>query len=108
MTTLFLLNFVDGVRDASPFNRPIAVKGTLSLAPGQFGEGADFTLGSLGALVPLPGDFTVEFWIDGSGVGTILEKVGDPCPVPCGMPRLKLRFKRIRIGVANEVLLSDA
>lgn len=100
-----LINFTEGIRDASPNNRSVSTSGTVALVAGQFGDGGDFTDGLLqipdAPALRLPADFTLEFWVNGSGEGTIWDKrISDDCPVPCGMPKpaTKIQFKQIKIG----------
>lgn len=108
MNPALLINFTEGIRDASPNNRTVSTSGTVALVAGQFGDGGDFAAGQIqipdAPALKLPADFTLEFWIDGSGEGSIWDKqVTVTCPVPCGSPRpvTPLRFLDIRKGEAR-------
>lgn len=91
MNPTLLINFTDGIRDASPNNLPLTVNG-VSLSPGQFGEGGDFTNGKIitPPIALLQENFTLELWIAGGSAG-ILWQIGSErsgtCPVPCGVAR---------------------
>ena len=91
MNPTLLVNFTDGIRDASPNNLPLTHSG-VSLAPGQFGLGGDFTNGTITTPpIGITGSFTLELWIAAGSAG-ILCNFGsttrrDLCPVPCGVAR---------------------
>jgi len=91
MNPTLLINFTDGIRDASPNNLPLTHSG-VSLAPGQFGLGGDFTHGTITTPpIGLSENFTLELWIAAGSAG-ILCNFGSTtrralCPVPCGVAR---------------------
>jgi len=91
MNPTLLINFTDGIRDASPNNLPLTVNG-VSLAPGQFGDGGDFTNGTIVTPpIAILGNFTLELWVAAGSAGILWEIGSDStthaCPVPCGVAR---------------------
>jgi len=105
MNPTLLINFTDGIRDASPNNLPLTVNG-VSLAPGQFGEGGDFTHGTI--ITPpleLTEDFTLELWILAGSSGILWDMSAAKCPVPCGIarPASPIRFVQLNRGTAQRI-----
>jgi len=105
MNPTLLINFTDGIRDASPNNLPLTVNG-VSLAPGQFGEGGDFTHGTI--ITPpleLTEDFTLELWILAGSSGILWDMSAAKCPVACGIarPASPIRFVQLNRGTAQRI-----
>jgi len=105
MNPALLINFTDGIRDASPNNLPLTVNG-VSLAPGQFGLGGDFTSGTI--ITPpivILGNFTLEFWILAGSSGILWDISAAKCPVPCGIarPASPIRFVQLNKGTAQRI-----
>jgi hypothetical protein len=106
MNPTLLINFTDGIRDASPSNRPLTVT-SVSISPGQFGDGGDFTSGTV--ITPplnLSTDFTLELWVEAGSTGILWDMSPAKCPVPCGVaqPANKLRFVQLNKGKAEAIV----
>lgn len=103
-----LINFTEGIRDASPNNRSVSTSGTVALVPGQFGDGGDFTSGKI--ITPsldIDADFTLELWIAAGSSGILWDMSADTkCPVPCGSvrPVNPLSFIQVNLGPVQEII----
>jgi hypothetical protein len=106
MNPTLLINFTDGIRDASPNNLPLIVNG-VSLVPGQFDLGGDFTNGTITTpSLELSADFTLELWVEAGSSGILWDmSADDKCPVPCGIARPvnRIRFVQLNRGTAQEI-----
>jgi len=105
MNPTLLINFTDGIRDASPNNLPLTVNG-VSIAPGQFGDGGDFTNGTITTPpITILGDFTLELWILAGSSGILWDMSPAKCPVPCGIarPTSPIRFVQLNRGPAQRI-----
>jgi len=105
MNPTLLINFTDGIRDASPNNLPLTVNG-VSIAPGQFDLGGDFTNGTITTPpIELTADFTLELWILAGSSGILWDMSPSKCPVPCGIARSAspIRFVQLNKGTAQRI-----
>jgi len=105
MNPTLLINFTDRVRDASPNNLSLTVNG-VSLAPGQFGDGGDFTNGTVVTpSIAIPADFTLELWVAGGSEGILWDMSPAKCPVACGIarPTSPIRFVQLNRGPAQRI-----
>jgi hypothetical protein len=105
MNPTLLINFTNGIRDASPNNLTLTVT-SISTSPGQFGDGGDFTTGTIVTpSINLPADFTLELWIAAGSSGILWDMSDDKCPVPCGIaqPASNLKFIQLNKGTAQKI-----
>jgi len=103
MNPTLLINFTDGIRDASPNNLPLTANG-VSLVPGQFDLGGDFTNGKIiTPSIDIPADFTLELWVAAGSAGILWDISPSKCPVPCGIarPASPIRFIQLNKGTAH-------